>query len=216
MASSDRVRDRGLRHGRWTRQAIGRELHDARIAAGLSQRRVARAAGISQPRLSRIEQAVDTPARVDELAAVCAALGLRLSLKAYPEGQPVRDVAQLRLVERFRARLGAGLRWRSEAPVGGYADLRAWDIRLDGSGSIGIDAETRLYDMQAVQRRCETKWRDSGVDRIVLLVARTHHNSAVLRAHRDALASTFPAGTSETMAALRRGRLPDRNGIVVA
>jgi transcriptional regulator with XRE-family HTH domain len=216
MAASDRVRDRGLRQGRWIRQAIGRELRDARLAAGLSQRRVAHAAGLSQPRVSRIEQAVDTPARVDELAMMCAALGMRLSVKAYPEGQPVRDAAQLRLLERFRARLGSRFRWLSEAPIGGFGDLRAWDIRLDGSGSIGIDAETRLHDIQALQRRCETKWRDSGVDRIVLLVARTHHNGAVLRTHRDALASTFPADTSETMAALRRGRLPDRNGIVVA
>jgi hypothetical protein len=100
-------------------------------------------------------------------------------------------------------------------PVGGYGDLRAWDVQLEGPTSIGVDAETRLHDLQAVQRRIETKWRDSGVDRIVLVVARTRHNTAILRLHREALASTLPADTRETMLALRAGRAPRRNGLVV-
>ena len=185
------------------------------LAAGLSQRHVAQVGGSNQSRVSRTERAERMPARVDELAAHCAALGLRLSLKAYPVGSPVRDAAQLRLVERLRGRLGAGFRWRSEALIGGAGDLRAWDVRLDGPGSIGIDAETRLHDIQALQRRCETKWRDSGVDRVVLLVASTRHNRRVLAEHREALRSTFPADTPEILAALRRGRLPGSNGIVV-
>jgi hypothetical protein len=93
--------------------------------------------------------------------------------------------------------------------------LRAWDVQLDGPGSVGIDAETRLSDVQALQRRSELKQRDSGVDVMVLLVARSRHNAAVLRAHRAALASTFPAATYEIMSALRTGRVPSRNGIVV-
>jgi len=215
MAVSERTRDRAQRQSRQVRQAIGREIRDVRLSAGLSQRRVAQVAGLSQTRVSRIEQALEAPARIDELAAVCATLGLRLSIKTFPEAQPVRDSAQLALLERFRVRIGSGFTWRSEAPVGGFGDLRAWDVQLDGPGSVGIDAETRLHDVQALQRRIETKWRDSGVQRVVLLVSRTHHNTAVLKAHRRALASTCPAGTIETMAALRAGRLPTRNGIVI-
>lgn len=49
----------------------------------------------------------------------------------------------------------------------------------------------------------------------MLLVAATRHNRIVLREHRAALASTFPADTAEIMAALRRGHLPPRNGVVV-
>jgi len=140
---------------------------------------------------------------------------MTFSLKVYPEGPPVRDIAQLRLLERFRARLHGSFGWHSEAPVGGLGDLRAWDVRLGGSGTIGVDAETRLHDLQALQRRCETKWRDSAVDRIVLLVASTRHNRRVLAEHREALRSTFPADTTEVMAALRAGRLPSSNGIVI-
>jgi hypothetical protein len=170
---------------------------------------------LSQARLSRLELAVDTPARVDELAVVCAVLGLRLSLKAYPDGHAVRDAAQLGVIARLRPQVPPVFRWRTEVPIGGSGDLRAWDVQLDGPGSVGIDAETRLSDVQALQRRSELKQRDSGVDVMILLVARSRHNAAVLRAHRAALASTFPAATYEIMSALRTGRVPSRNGIVV-
>jgi transcriptional regulator with XRE-family HTH domain len=194
---------------------IAAELREARLATGVSQDHVARVAGLSQSKISRIERAQRTSARVDELAQHCAALGLRLSLKAYPEGEAVRDAGQLRLLQRFREELDGRFGWRSEVPVVGGGDSRAWDVVLDGPGTIGIDAETRLRDVQAVQRRSELKWRDGGLDRLVLLIAATRHNRVVVREHRAALASTFPADTAEVMAALRRGLLPARNGIVV-
>ncbi len=215
MATVDRARDKGRRQADKLFRGLGVELRDARLAAGLSQDHVAQVAGLDQSRVSRTERAERLPARIDELAAHCAALGLRLSLKAYPDGSPVRDAAQLRLIERFREPLAPQFLWRTEVLIGGKGDLRAWDIQLDGPGSIGIDAETRLYDIQALQRRFEAKWRDSGVDRLVLLVASSRHNRRVLAEHRDALLSTFPADTPEIMAALRRGRLPGSNGIVI-
>jgi transcriptional regulator with XRE-family HTH domain len=215
MASSERSRDMARRRGRGLARDLGIELRDARLAAGLSQRRVAISAGLDQSRVSRTERMNGATVRVDELAAHAAVLGLRLSLKLYPDGSPVRDAGQLRLLERFRSRLAPTFRWRSEAPVSGAGDLRAWDVRLDGPGSVGVDAETRLHDLQALQRRCETKHRDSGVERLVLLVARSRHNRRVLAEHREALRSTFPADTPEVLAALRQGRLPGSNGIVV-
>jgi hypothetical protein len=152
--------------------------------------------------------------RIDELAAHCTAVGLRLSLNAYPTGSAVRDAGQLRLIERLRAVVGRHFSWRSEVPVGGQGDLRAWDVVLDGKVSIGIDAETRLHDFQALQRRIELKWRDSRLPRIILLVADTRHNRAVLREHRVALLSTFPLGAREVLAALRAGEAPGANGIL--
>ena len=172
-------------------------------------------AGLTQTRVSRIEQAQGAAARLDELVALGAVLGLRISVRAYPEGSPARDAAQLRLIERFRPRVGPIFSLRTEVPIGRYGDLRAWDVQLDGPASVGIDAETRLHDVQSLQRRLETKGRDSGVDRVVLLVARSRHNAQILRFHREALASTLPADTREIMAALRAGRAPRRNGVVV-
>ena len=106
---------------------IAAELREARLAAGVSQDHVARVAGLSQSKISRIERAQRTSARVDELAQHCAALGLRLSLKAYPEGEAVRDAGQLRLLQRFREELDGRFGWRSEVPVVGAG-------RLEGLG----------------------------------------------------------------------------------
>ncbi len=99
--------------------------------------------------------------------------------------------------------------------MGGPGDQRAWDAVLGDSASVAVDAETRLRDMQALQRRLELKWRDSGVERAVLLVAATHHNRVILREFRSSLASTFPLDSRETLAALRAGRTPEQNGIVI-
>jgi transcriptional regulator with XRE-family HTH domain len=215
MPPAERARDRGRRLARLLSAELASELRDARLGAGLAQQTVARAAGLSQSQVSRTERVERTNVGLDELARHAAAVGLRLSVKTYPGGPPVRDAAQLRLLRRLRQELAARFRWRSEVPVGTTGDDRAWDVVLDGAGSVGIDAETKLRDVQALQRRCELKWRDGSVDRLVLVVAGTRHNRAVLREHRVALRSTFPADTAEVMAALRRGRLPDRNGIVL-
>lgn len=194
---------------------LATELREARLAAGVSQDHVGRVAGLNQSMISRIERGQVASAGIDALTRHCAALGLRLSLRVYPEGVAVRDAGQLRLIGRFRAELDGWLGWRTEVPVAEAADLRAWDVLLSGPGTVGIDAEVRLRDIQSVQRRSELKWRDAGLDRMVLLVAATRHNRAVIREHREALRSTFPADTAEVMAALRRGRLPARNGIVL-
>jgi transcriptional regulator with XRE-family HTH domain len=186
-----------------------------RLSAGLTQGAVARAAGLSQSHVSRVERGQRVSLGIGELSRHAAALGLRLSVKVYPEGPPVRDAAQLRVIRRLRTDVGEPFSWRTEVLIGGPGDYRAWDVMLDGPGSVGIDVETRLRDMQAIQRRCEAKWRDSGVVRTILVVADTRHNRAVLRDHRAALFSTFPADTSEIRRALRQGRLPERNGIVV-
>lgn len=152
---------------------------------------------------------------IETAALLCAALGLRLSLKVYPESSAVRDSGQLRLIERLRQQAHPTWRWATEVLVGPTGDQRAWDVRLAGPGTVGIDAETRLHDLQALQRRCEAKARDSGVDRVVLLVAETRHNSRILRDHREGLRSTFPLDTRPVLASIRRGTLPSASGIVV-
>jgi transcriptional regulator with XRE-family HTH domain len=215
MPSAERARDRGHRYARELIARLGAELREARISAGLSQAAVARAAGMSQSSVSKTEGGRRARLAVGEVTRHAAVLGLRISMGTFPVGGGVRDTPQLRVIERLRPEVGTGFRWFSEVLIGGPGDHRAWDVMLVGPGRVGIDAETRLHDIQAVQRRSEAKRRDSGVDRIILLVSDTAHNRAVLREHRQALYSTFPADTAEILRALREGRLPDRNGIVV-
>ena len=215
MAGREGPRGRGRQDAATIRSRLGRELRDARRSAGLSQVLVARAAGMSQSRISRHERDAGRAASLEALAIHCAVLGLRLSVGAYPHGSPVRDAAHLALLGRLRGLVGQRFSWRAEAPISGRDDLRAWDVLLSGAVSIGVDAETHLYDLQALQRRTELKWRDSGVKRTLLLVRDTRHNRRVLREHADALASTFPLGSAAVLADLVAGRDPGGNGIVI-
>jgi transcriptional regulator with XRE-family HTH domain len=213
MGTRESARDRGQRQARALVYSIGQELRQARIAAGLSQAHVARAAGLWQSRISKTERAEPPFARVDELALHCAALGYRLASKAYPEGSPVRDAPQLDLISGLRAIVSNVFRWRTEVGLDIPGDRRAWDVWLDGPGVVAIDAETRIGDMQSLQRKLELKLRDSGSPRLVLVVSDTQHNRRVIREHRAALASTLPLDTREVLAALRQGEVPRANGI---
>lgn len=145
-----------------------------------------------------------------------AILGLDVSLRAYPDGDPIRDAAQLGLLARFRARLPAGLSWRSEVPLGVQGDQRAWDAVAAGPGwHVPVDAETRLHDVQAFSRRLALKSRDDAVDVLILLVADTRHNRRVLRLAAPDLAMQFPAKGPAILAALAAGRPPPGSGIVL-
>lgn len=98
-------------------------------------------------------------------------------------------------------------------PIAG--DLRAWDEVLTGPISIGIEAETRPNDLQATERSMAAKQRDSDVARMILLIAATDANRALVRTHIGALRQTFPMDTRATLAALAAGRDPGANGLVV-
>lgn len=172
----------------------------------LSQAALATAAGVSRTWLCRFELGMIRHLDVRRFAVVMAILGHRLSIKSYPVGEPVRDLGQLRLLERFNARVPPGWRRAIESTMPIVGDLRAWDERLDGPVSIGVDAETRLSDLQDLARRINRKRRDSGVTRMVLLVADTHRNRAILRSQPSLLRQTFPLDTREVLTALDAGR----------
>ena len=188
-------------------------MREARLASGLSQAIVARAAGLKQSRISRTERSQPPMARVDELARHCAVLGHELSLRAFPVGSPVRDAAQRDVLSALQRIVSPGFRWRFEVGLDIPGDKRAWDAWLDGPGDVAIDAETRLRDVQALQRRLELKWRDSGEPRLILVVTASRHNRRVIREHRAALASTLPLDTRAVLDALRAGEVPRANGI---
>jgi len=94
----------------------------------------------------------------------------------------------------------------------GSPATRAWDAVIDGVGwSRPVEAETRLRDIQALQRGIGIKSRDAGENDVILLVADTRHNRHVLRTHADAVAELFPNRPREVLATLRQGR-PPTNG----
>ena len=100
-------------------------------------------------------------------------------------------------------------------PIPIPGDLRSADVVIDGpSVDAMVEAETRLDDLQAMERRINLKQRDLGVRRVILLVADTRHNRAILEAHPDLL-QRFPVSTRACLLALREGRDPGGDAIVL-
>ena len=201
---------------RQTRVALGSEIREARLASGLSQGKAGAAVDMSDSQFGRIERAEIPGLTMEQAARAAAAVGLRLAARAYPDGDAVRDAGQLRLLDRFRARLPPGARWQVEVPLPIAGDRRAWDAVVTVSAArIGVEAETRLRDLQAVTRRLELKRRDGGVDLVVLLIADTVSNRRVLAEHRPALRSALPLDGHTVLRAIGAGRSPGASGIVV-
>jgi transcriptional regulator with XRE-family HTH domain len=216
VASRERPIDRGRARATQLVADLGRELRDARVAAGLSQRVIARAAAMDASQVSRLERALVRDASVRTYAVLFAVLGMRLSARPYPEGDPVRDQGQARLLSRFQGRLPSEALFRTEVLLGIPGDIRAWDAELTlGGERCPIEAETALRDLQATDRRIALKLADSGVTRVILLVADTAANRAVLRAHRELLRDRYPLDGRQIWRSIRSGRCPERSGIVL-
>ena len=94
-------------------------------------------------------------------------------------------------------------------------DLRAWDELLRGPVSIGVEAETRPTDLQALGRAMAAKQRDSGVDRMILVLSASAANRELVNRHIGLLRQTFPLDTRATLASLASGRDPGANGLVL-
>jgi len=193
---------------------FGENVRLYRLAAGMSQRRLGEALRVSHSTIGRIERG---HGRVEVVfaARLCAALGAELSLDSHPVGSPVRDRGHLALLARFQSQISPILGWRTEVPLPIAGDLRTLDGYLLGEDFDGIvEAETRLDDLQAVERRVHLKQRDSRARRALVVASDTRHN-------REILASTpefrvrFPVSTRALLRALRRGDDPGGDGIVL-
>lgn len=215
MPTSERLLATGTSRGHWLIGQLGRELRDARLAAGLSQARIGSASGLSQQTISRYELGQHPYPDLLQAARVATVLGLELRVQTYPTGGQLRDAAHFRLINRFLARVPPTISHRLEAPVQ-RGDLRAWDVLLSVDGTqFGVIAETRIRDLQALLRREHRKQLDGGVDRLILLVAETRHNRETLASTGSLMQAEFPLRTRAVMAAFRSGRAPAGNGIVL-
>ncbi len=127
----------------------------------------------------------------------------------------MRDAGHLGLLERLRSRVAAALGWRTEVPVPIPGDLRAADAVIDGlDWTAMVEAETRLDDLQALHRRLSLKQRDLGCTRVILLVADTRHNRAVIAAHPE-LRLRFPISTRKVLVALANARDPGGDALLI-
>jgi transcriptional regulator with XRE-family HTH domain len=195
---------------------LGREIRDARLAAGASLHAAAARVDMSHAQLSRIERGVLDELTVDQVSRACAAVGLQLWARAVPGAGPALDAPQLALIGRLRKELPSTVRVRTEVPIPLQGDRRAWDCVLGlDPDETPLEAETRLRDIQSLDRRHALKLRDSGMKVMVLLIADTAHNRRMLELYREDLRGSFPLDTRQVMAALRAGRTPPASGIVI-
>lgn len=195
---------------------VGEELRRARRGAGLSQRVVGRASGLSHSTVSRIESAALPNASIAELARLGAVVGLQVSVRTYPGGDPLRDAGHLKLLARFRKQISAQLSWQTEVPLPIEGDRRAWDAVIRGPGfRIGVEAETRVVDTQAIARKVSLKRRDGGVDHVVLVLAATATNRASATALTSAFDGQSRLDARTILDALARGTDPGGSGIVI-
>ena len=171
---------------------------------------------MSHAQLSRIERGLLEHLTVDQVSRACSAVGLRFWARAVPGAGPALDGPQLALIRRLRERLPPHVVVRTEVPLPIAGDRRAWDavLSLDPEDT-PLEAETRLRDVQALDRRVALKRRDAGVKIVILLVSDTANNRRMLELYRGDLRASFPLDTRQVMAALRAGRTPRASGIVV-
>jgi transcriptional regulator with XRE-family HTH domain len=216
MASRNDRANLGRWNARSIRFEIGAEIRASRTNGGLSLRTAGSAADMSHAQFGRIERGALNQLTVDQASRACAAVGLRLVVRAYPDGEPIADRAQLALLGRFRARLPEGARWLTEVPIPIPGDRRAWDAVATVAGArFAVEAETRLRDIQALERRIALKQRDGDIEVVILLVNETLSNRRTLATHHEALRTPFPLDGRAILHALRVGVAPAQSGIVV-
>lgn len=151
------------------------------------------------------------------LGRIATVVGLDVSFRLYPAGEPLRDLAHLRLTEAFRSLLGQELVVRAEVPIGDQRDLRAWDLTLADQSlrTCGVELETRFVDVQDQLRRLTRKVADGGLDRVLLVVADTRSNRAAIRAAGALVGTTFAIDDPAAYEALARGSVPPRDALIL-
>ncbi len=216
MTTRRRVADDARLRGRAHTNAVLRELRDGRIDRDLSEAEVSAVLGISASQYSRIERGLTRGLSIERATVLLAAVGLALSVRVFPAGQPIRDAGHAALVDRFRLKVAESVAFKTEVPLPIAGDLRAWDVLLVGpSWRHGYEAETRPSDRQALERRLELKRRDGAVDGVSLLLIDSRNNREFVRMNREALAARFPVSSTRALEALALGLDPGQGSVVL-
>lgn len=214
MATRERPIDRGRRQGNDLGTRLIAELRRERVNADLSQRAVARVLGWSQARYWRFERHND--ALLSEIAAVAALLGLDLSAGLHRTSEAITDRGQVALLNRFRALLAGTIRVIAEALLPNPGDRRSWDLLLRiGRQVVGVEAETKVRDVQLTVRKIRGRERDGGADEILLVLADTRANRASLDDFMVALGPRFATPPEHLRGALRAGRPLPGSGVLL-
>ena len=184
---------------------------------GRTQAWIARAIGVSPALVGRLERHELRDASAGHVAAYAAVLGLAVRITAYPEGEPVRDRVQLRLLGALRDRLHPSLAWRTEVGLPIQGDRRAWDaVAIGDDGWTAFEGISRFGVVDATLRRVNQKHRDDPrIARVVLVLADTVRNRWALADGAATIRAEYPLDTRTVLGALASGKAPALNGVVI-
>lgn len=217
MATYDTRLNRARRRGRETVRRLITELAQTRRTVGISQTEVATKLGRTQADISRLERLVDIDRVPFVLVAELASLlGLELGAGLHRLGDAINDRGQQELIRRFRAVLSAAWRVVAEVPLPNPGDPRAWDLVLRIPAQVvGVEAETRIRDIQRLVRHLHQRAADGGADVVLLVLADTRANRALLTELLDALGPDYATPPRQLLRALRAGQPLPGSGVVL-
>ena len=209
---------------------FGEDLLAARLDTGMSQRRVAAAAGITTAYLGRIEAGRARPA-VDVCGRLAAALGGEVSLRYYPGTGPLlRDHLQAAMLQALLRVVHR--RWRPHLEVPVYRPVRGViDLALEDTSVLEASSVVVATEIHSDLRRFEQqlRWAKAKADALALatveatvdltaasslasatprpisrlLVLRsTERTRRIVALHPDVFAAAYPAPMSDALAAL--------------
>jgi transcriptional regulator with XRE-family HTH domain len=213
-----RLAQQAARSAERAMRMIGEDLRRAREDAGLSQRKVAAAAGISQSFLAQIE-AGRVNAGLEVLQAVAFVLGGQASLKFFPgTGPRLRDRFQAPMVEAFIRILHP--RWERfpevvvQRPAYGVIDLALVDV--EAALLVASEFHSQIRRLEQQIRWAKTKSEGllatpfatmvgadgmPNIDRLLVLRS-TAATRELAREYELTLAAAYPARTADVLAAL--------------
>ena len=199
---------------RYLLRALGTEIRRQREDAGRSQAVVARAAGIAQSQLSRVEAGIAEPS-LEALIAIGAALGADLSVRMFPNTGPrIRDHLQVAMSE---ALLGAlDPRWRATPEVPVYRPIRGViDLVLDERDSQTLVATELHSQLPRVEQ--QVRWSTQKADALGAMPEHAGATVSRLLVVRNTVAMREIARTAQsTLVAAYPGRVADALGSLTA
>lgn len=200
----------GSHRARGLRRRVASDLRRAREDAGLSQRAVARAAGVSNATLSALERGTHDPT-TEVLARVGAALGMDLSVRLYPGTGPLlRDHSQAAMIEALlRIR---HVRWHPSLEVWVTRPLKGViDLVLESADPsdplVTTEAQSELRRLEQ-----QIRWTHAKSEALaeahgrtaspLLLVRNTRAMRTVVAENTATLRTAYPARAADAFAAL--------------
>ena len=80
---------------------------------------------------------------------------------------------------------------------------------------VGVDIESRVWDVQAIVRRTRARERDGQVDHILIVLADTAHNRRFADELRDSLGPDYATSARRLIKALRVGVQLAGSGVIL-